>query len=68
MADPNIHMMDTEHRLRSAARHSLAVLLATTALGVVSAHAIDGTWLGNSGTPTEWIDPANWTSPIRFRR
>lgn len=61
MADPKIRM-DTEHRRRSVARHSLAVLLATTALGVVSAHAVDGTWLGNSGTPTEWIDPANWTS------
>ncbi len=62
MADPKIPAMNTEHRLRSVVRHSLALLLATTALGVVSAHAVDGTWLGNSGTPNEWIDPANWSS------
>ena len=46
MAGPKIRLMNTEHRLRSAVRHSLAVLLATTALGVVSAHAVDGTWVG----------------------
>ncbi len=63
MVDPKIRLPDTGHRLRSATRQSLAVLLATTALGVVSAHAVDGTWLGNNaGDPTEWIDPANWTS------
>ena len=59
MADPKIRLMNTDRRLRSAVRHSLAVLLATTALGVVSAHAVDGTWVGAT---TEWIDPANWTS------
>jgi uncharacterized protein with beta-barrel porin domain len=63
MVDPKIRLPDTGHRLRSATQQSLAVLLATTALGVVSAHAVDGTWLGNNaGDPTEWIDPANWTS------
>ena len=63
MVDPKIRFPDTGRRLRSATRQSLAVLLATTALGVVSAHAVDGTWLGNNaGDPTEWIDPANWTS------
>ncbi|MDE5461717.1 autotransporter domain-containing protein [Bradyrhizobium sp. CSS354] len=45
--------------LRSVARHSLATLLATTALGVVAAQAQDGTWVGGS---SEWTDGANWTS------
>src|SRR5882757_4948167 len=45
--------------LRSVARQSLAVLLATTALGVVSAHAVDGTW---TGAGDEWTDPTNWSS------
>lgn len=44
--------------LRKVARHSLAVLLASTALGVVSAHAQDATW--NSATG-EWVDPTSWT-------
>ncbi|WP_439398224.1 hypothetical protein ACRQ5Q_13430 [Bradyrhizobium sp. PMVTL-01] len=47
------------HRLRSVTRHSLATLLATTALGVVTAHAVDGTWTGAS---TDWTDPTNWSS------
>ena len=34
--------------LRTVARHSLAVLLASTALGVVSARAQDATWVGNN--------------------
>ncbi len=43
-------------------RRSLAVLLATTALGVVSARAVDATWVGgNAGDPNEWTEPANWT-------
>lgn len=41
-------------------RHSLGTLLATTALGVVAAHAVDGTWTGS--TSTEWTDGTNWTS------
>lgn len=45
--------------LRSVVRHSLATLLATTALGIVAAHAVDGTWTGGS---TDWTDPTNWSS------
>ncbi|WP_298241967.1 autotransporter domain-containing protein [uncultured Bradyrhizobium sp.] len=45
--------------LRSIGRGSLATLLATTALGVVAAHAVDGTWAGGS---SDWTDPTNWTS------
>lgn len=45
--------------LRSVVRHSLATLLATTALGVVAAHAVDGTWTGGSA---DWTDPTNWSS------
>lgn len=47
-------------RLGSLLRHSLATLLATTALGIVAAHAVDGTWTGASST--EWTDGTNWTS------
>ncbi|MBR1120147.1 autotransporter domain-containing protein [Bradyrhizobium lablabi] len=43
----------------SALRRSAAVLLATTALGVVSAHAVDGTW---TGAGNDWIDGTNWSS------
>ncbi|WP_426419421.1 autotransporter domain-containing protein [Bradyrhizobium genosp. A] len=46
-------------RLRAVVWHSLATLLATTALGVVAAHAVDGTWVG--GTSTEWTDGTNWS-------
>jgi len=56
-------MPDAAFQLRLVARQLLAVLLATTALGVVSARAVDGTWLGgNAADPNEWTDPANWTS------
>ncbi|EJN12846.1 autotransporter-associated beta strand repeat containing protein [Bradyrhizobium sp. YR681] len=48
------------HRLGSVVRHALATLLATTALGVVTAHAVDGIWTGS--TSTEWTDGTNWTS------
>ncbi|WP_246801211.1 autotransporter domain-containing protein [Bradyrhizobium genosp. L] len=41
-------------------RHSIAVLLAATALGVVSAHATDGTWTGTSSN--DWTDGTNWSS------
>ena len=62
MADPNIRIPNAGHRLRSAARQSLAVLLATTALGVVAAHAVDATWVGgNAGDPNEWVENNNWT-------
>jgi autotransporter-associated beta strand protein len=40
-------------------RHSLATLLATTALGVVTAQALDGDWVGGT---SEWTDGSNWTS------
>jgi uncharacterized protein with beta-barrel porin domain len=62
MVDPEIRMPKTGHRLRSVARQSLAVLMATTALGVVSAHAVDGTWTGFGVTPGEWVEGDNWTS------
>jgi hypothetical protein len=48
--------------LQSIGRHSLAILLASTALGVVAAHAVDATWVGgNSGDPNEWVEPNNST-------
>ncbi len=59
MGDPAIRISNNGNRLRSAARQSLAALLATTALGVVSAHAVDGTWVSGSG---EWTDPTSWSS------
>jgi hypothetical protein len=44
------------------ARLSLAVLLATTALGAAGAHAQDATWVGgNGGDPSEWVENNNWT-------
>jgi len=53
IVDPEIRMPHATRRLRSMARLSLAALLATTALGVVSAHAVDGTWVGgHGGDPT----------------
>ena len=59
MVYPTVRLATSERRLRSAARQSLAVLLATTALGVVSAHAVDGTWVSSSG---EWVDATSWSS------
>jgi hypothetical protein len=48
--------------LQSIGRHSLAILLASTALGVVAAHAVDATSVGgNGGDPNEWVEPNNWT-------
>src|SRR3977135_2463737 len=62
MVDPKIGMPVTRRRPRSVARHSLAALLASTALGVVAAHAVDTTWVGgNGGDPNEWVEPNNWT-------
>ncbi len=61
MDDLKVSSGATNHRLRSVGRHSLAVLLATTALGVVSAHAVDATWTGgNAGDANEWVEPLNW--------
>jgi uncharacterized protein with beta-barrel porin domain len=59
MVDPKIQAPRSGRRPGSVARHSVAVLLATTALGVVSAHAVDGTWVSGSG---EWTDPTSWSS------
>jgi autotransporter-associated beta strand protein len=65
MVDPKIRRPNTGNGPRSVARHSLAVLLATTALGVVSAHAVNGTWVGgNGGDPSEWVEPANWSGAV----
>ncbi|MDI1263081.1 MAG: autotransporter, partial [bacterium] len=59
MSRPEIAATDARLVTGRAGRLSLAVLLASTALGVVSAHAVDGTWVGAT---TEWTDPTNWTS------
>ncbi|WBL76478.1 autotransporter domain-containing protein [Bradyrhizobium xenonodulans] len=60
MAGPMMARERIASRLGSLLRHSLATLLATTALGIVAAHAVDGTWTGASST--EWTDGTNWTS------
>ncbi len=57
MAEPTVAAETIGYRLRSVVRHSLATLLATTALGIVAAHAVDGTWIGGT---SEWTDGANW--------
>jgi uncharacterized protein with beta-barrel porin domain len=62
MNDPKRPEQLGRQGLRAVARHSLAVLLASTALGVVSARAQDATWVGNNaGDPNEWIENNNWT-------
>ena len=62
MVDPKIQAPKNGHRLGSVARRSLAVLLATTALGVVAARAQNASWVGNNaGDPNEWIENNNWT-------
>ena len=60
MADLKLLSRDAQRGLRSVTRRSIAVLLATTALGVVSAHALDGIWTGAGSN--EWTDGTNWTS------
>jgi autotransporter-associated beta strand protein len=63
MPDPNFPAIGAKRGLRSAGPVSLAILLATTALGVVSAQAGNATWLGNNaGDPNEWTEPANWSA------
>ncbi|MBR0791461.1 autotransporter domain-containing protein [Bradyrhizobium manausense] len=59
MTGPIIARRRIDERLRAVARQTLATLLATTALGVVAAHAVDSTWTGS--TSTEWTDGTNWT-------
>lgn len=60
MAGPTMACERIAGRLGSLLRHLLATLLATTALGIVAGHAVDGTWTGASST--EWTDGTNWTS------
>ncbi len=60
MARPAMTAEVVGHKLRSVMRHAMASLLASTALGVVAAHAVDGTWVG--GTSSDWIDGTNWSS------
>ncbi|MDH2344372.1 autotransporter domain-containing protein [Bradyrhizobium sp. SSUT77] len=59
MAGPTKAGGRIRYGLRSVVRHSLATLLATTALGVVAAHALDGDWVGGS---SDWTDGTNWSS------
>jgi uncharacterized protein with beta-barrel porin domain len=66
MTGPDFRLAGRKTGLRSIRRHSLAILLASTAastaLGVVAAHAVDATWVGgNGGDPNEWVEPNNWT-------
>jgi autotransporter-associated beta strand protein len=56
MADAGVRSVPGRNRA-GPLRRAVAVLLATTALGVVSAHAADATWVGGTG---EWVDNANW--------
>lgn len=60
MAGPTAAGKRTGYGARSIVRHALATLLATTALGVVAAHAVDGSWVG--ATSNEWTDGTNWSS------
>lgn len=60
MAGPTAAGKRIGYGVRSIVRHALATLLATTALGVVAAHAVDGSWVG--GTSNEWTDGTNWSS------
>jgi uncharacterized protein with beta-barrel porin domain len=59
MSGPGFSLSTLPRGARPLARRSLAVLLATSALGVVSAHAVDGTWQGATG---DWTDGTNWSS------
>ncbi|WP_245326747.1 beta strand repeat-containing protein, partial [Bradyrhizobium sacchari] len=59
MAGPKMAREMTGYRPRSVTHHALATLLATTGLGVVAAHAADGTWTGGG---TDWTNPTNWSS------
>src|SRR5262245_36733585 len=59
MSDFRFPVSVLKRSARPVARRSLAVLLATSALGVVSAHAVDGTW---QGATSDWTDGTNWSS------
>ncbi|MDN5006377.1 autotransporter domain-containing protein [Bradyrhizobium sp. GCM10027634] len=58
MTGPTLVRGRIDGRLRAVIRQTLATLLATTALGTVAAHAVDGTWTAGS----DWTDPTNWSS------
>src|SRR5262245_40017083 len=58
MADPVFPQMGNIS-IGSALRRFVALLLATSALGVVSAHALDGTWTGANSN--DWVDGTNWS-------
>src|SRR5260370_38550999 len=60
MAELNSPVQEPRRKLGLITQHSLAVLLATSALGVVSAHAVNGTWTGLPSS--EWPDGTNWSS------
>jgi hypothetical protein len=59
MLNEEIPFPAPRRKLQAALRHSLTILLATTVLGVVSAHAVDGIW---QGPGTDWVDGTNWSS------
>jgi uncharacterized protein with beta-barrel porin domain len=62
MVDIEIRPPRARNGFRSVASHAVAVLMATTALSVVSAHAQDATWVGgNGGDPNEWVENNNWS-------
>jgi autotransporter-associated beta strand protein len=62
MVDCAIRPAVAGNRVCLVRSHALAVLLATTALGVVSARAADATWVGgNAGDTSEWVENNNWT-------
>ncbi len=62
MTAPKFPEQHSRRGLRAVTRHCLAILLASTALGVVSARAQDATWVGNNaGDPNEWDENNNWT-------
>ena len=61
MNAPKFPEQHSQRGLRTVTRHCLAILLASTALGV-SARAQDATWSGgNVGDPNEWDESNNWT-------
>src|ERR1700716_3119620 len=60
MGDRTIPASDGGRKGRTQTlRRAVAVVLATTALGGGSAHAVDGTWIGGGD---EWTDPTHWSS------
>ena len=58
---PEPPVRNAPRRVRSSLL-ATTVLLASTALGTISAHAVDGTWVGGGGVPNEWTEGDNWSS------